>query len=174
MNIRRGTEVHTAKDYLYFPAGVTEVSQGEWKRSLGVLATMSVSSCVALVSHNSATRTGLLGHFSAISDVAHQSRRLSNERFDTDVFDSAIDAIPRLGPVAYTEVWVGGGLQYPNADHVTADKLYAEEQMRRLQRVAQINPSVIAIDWNRGYNDLYLRLDCQSGELLIQQHTELD
>lgn len=151
------------------------VESGDWKESDELLLTTGVVSCIAVAAFNSITRRGVLGHFSAITPATLDNPLMYSDR---EVHKGAVRAIQKLGPIAFTRVWLGGGDAYdynpemadsgaPPDEYgtgVLADRASAVDSIRSIG----INPSNICERWEenrRGGIDI--ELDCRAGILTV-------
>jgi chemotaxis receptor (MCP) glutamine deamidase CheD len=177
MIINQAHTIGELRDYLLTPSDEIEVFQGEWRYGVSKLTTMSVASCVVLAAHNRSTKRGMIGHFSCISPTAQSNPQLSNEQFDTNAFNNSVDYLPNLGLLSDTQIWLGGAALYTDdsteiRNGTLADRLYAEARVADLVRRYGVVDDVIIRDWNTTENELYIRLDCESGSLFVQPVAE--
>jgi hypothetical protein len=83
-------------------------------------------------------------------------------------------AVPKLGPPADTEIWIGGGIIGGNdgTSRVYTDVLFDREHVLQAVDDLTIYEGVprhnITIKWNNSRDGIRASLDCPSGLLTIQ------
>lgn len=176
MRIVKHPNLQPAADFVTPEVGVFEIPQGSWGVGTREIAAY-VSSCVVLVGHNEVKHIGMVGHFSAISLRSRSDPKLINEQFDTETFNASADALRYLGLPHFTYAWLGGAALHsesnmPGESSVVEDRNYAENRLREVMDGIGMPHANIAIDWNTTQNELYVKLNSQSGLLTIQRLVE--
>jgi hypothetical protein len=159
-------------DLITMSAGL-DIAQGDWLIDSGTLSTVAVASCIALAAHNGVTSQGLLGHFSTISPEAQLNPRLVGEQSDSEAFTDALAHLPDLGPARETQIWLGGASldienSAPTNYSILYDRRYGKQKVTEAATLHGLPTSAICIDWCAPDLELYIRLDCAIGHLLIR------
>jgi len=151
------------------------LSTDKWLTGEGSYIGVGTACCVLLAAHNAITRKGLLGDFSAIA--GDWGKRLRPE-YPTlyegmDRFLEAVHAIPALGALANTTVWLGGtcaewdNVRYDDTDF---ERAYA---LQKVNELAEPGYTVLEPHWTNIPNGvLKAQLDCPEGVLTIQTEIE--
>jgi hypothetical protein len=173
MRIDKSSEAIRLNDDLITTGQSIDVVQGEWRIGTGKLSTIGVASCLALAAHNEATRKGLLGHFSTISPEAQSNPKLACEQFNDITFDEALAHLPELGPVRETYIWLGGAaLQSDRSltvnSSIMSDRRYGRTKLAETAARFGFKDTAINLGWSPPDSEVYIRLDCEAGRLLVR------
>ncbi|HSX07104.1 MAG TPA: hypothetical protein VLG92_05290 [Candidatus Saccharimonadia bacterium] len=132
-----------------------DIGVNRWEIGTATLTTTSAMQCLILAAHNSRTLTGLVGHFTEI-DPDHFS-----DPEGAIAFRSALKAIPRIGRLDATSIWVGGGDSHPEGMYYRyseIDRAYA------LANLALLEATNLEVDWQTD-GQLAAQLNCSTGIL---------
>lgn len=141
MQLRSEKGGNYAGEYHYEP---DEVAMSEWRMTKGRLFTKHAWPCIALAAINTSNRIGILGHFT----------RTSESHGDRDIFESAIEALPELGPSSNTFIRLAGGSILDEegtlSETVLESRRFAQETTSTKAAEMGVWPHNLAISWLAG------------------------
>ncbi len=132
-----------------------DIGVNRWEVGTSTLATTGAMQCLILAVHNARTLNGLMGHFTEI-DPDHPT-----DPEGIAAFSSVLEAIPRIGRLDATSIWVGGADSHPEGIYCRyseIDRAYA------LANLALIGAAELETDWQRD-GQLAAQLSCNTGVL---------
>lgn len=145
-----------AAHFKALPAGAKEVDVNDWMISSGILATYDVECCTVLAARNRDTQQGLLAHAGIVATEQPEDR----------ILQTALNLVPHLGPLATTDLWLGGASTAPGEgiyDLIMDDRREAEGLLRPFQREL----GSYAICWAEPDTDCHVVLDNEAGVLQV-------